>query len=71
MVEGVDVAILLRQAGGEVRGNLRSKTGFDVSAVAQHFGGGGHRAASGFTFSGTIDQLVPQLLALMPGGEDA
>ncbi len=71
VVEGVDVAILLRQAGGEVRGNLRSKTGFDVSAVAQHFGGGGHRAASGFTFSGTIDQLVPQLLALMPGGEDA
>lgn len=71
VVEGVDVAILLRQAGGEVRGNLRSKTGFDVSAVAQHFGGGGHRAASGFTFSGTIDQLVPRLLALMPGGEDA
>jgi bifunctional oligoribonuclease and PAP phosphatase NrnA len=71
VVEGVDVAILLRQAGGEVRGNLRSKTGFDVSAVAQHFGGGGHRAASGFTFSGTIEQLVPQLLALMPGGEEA
>ena len=59
VVEGVDVAILLRQAGGEVRGNLRSKTGFDVSAVAQHFGGGGHRAASGFTFSGTIEQTHP------------
>jgi bifunctional oligoribonuclease and PAP phosphatase NrnA len=69
VVEGVDVAILLRQAGGEVRGNLRSKTGFDVAAVARHFGGGGHHAASGFTFSGTIDGLLPQLLALMPGGE--
>lgn len=71
VVEGVDVAILLRQAGGEVRGNLRSKTGFDVSAVAQHFGGGGHRAASGFTFSGTIAQIIPLLLELMPGGESA
>jgi len=71
VVEGVDVAILLRQAGGEVRGNLRSKTGFDVSAVAQHFGGGGHRAASGFTFSGKLDQLIPQLLELMPGGDEA
>jgi bifunctional oligoribonuclease and PAP phosphatase NrnA len=71
VVQGVDVAILLRQAGGEVRGNLRSKQGFDVAAVARHFGGGGHHAASGFTFSGTIDELIPQLLALMPGGESA
>ncbi len=71
VVHGVDVAILLRQAGGEVRGNLRSKTGFDVSAVARHFGGGGHRAASGFTFAGTVEALLPQLLALMPGGESA
>jgi len=71
VVAGIDVAILLRQAGGEVRGNLRSKAGFDVSAVARHFGGGGHRAASGLTFSGTIEQLLPQLLALMPGGESA
>ncbi|NTU70386.1 MAG: bifunctional oligoribonuclease/PAP phosphatase NrnA [Coriobacteriia bacterium] len=71
VVEGVDVAILLRQAGGEVRGNLRSKAGFNVSEVAKHFGGGGHRAASGFTFSGTIDELLPQLLALMPGGDAA
>lgn len=71
VVEGVDVAILLRQAGGEVRGNLRSKTGFDVAAVAQHFNGGGHHAASGFTFSGTIEQLLPRLLALMPGGDSA
>jgi len=71
VVEGVDVAILLRQAGGEVRGNLRSKAGFDVASVARHFGGGGHHAASGFTFAGTIDDLLPQLLALMPGGESA
>jgi len=69
VLEGIDVAMLLRQAGGEVRGNLRSKAGFDVSAVARHFGGGGHRAASGFTFSGTLEQLLPQILALMPGGE--
>lgn len=71
LVEGIDVAVLLRQAGGEVRGNLRSKSGFDVSEVARHFNGGGHHAASGFTFSGTIEQLVPQLLALMPGGDSA
>ena len=68
---GIDVAIVLRQAGDEVRGNLRSKCGFDVSSVARHFGGGGHRAASGFTFQGTIHELLPQLLPLLPGGDAA
>jgi phosphoesterase RecJ-like protein len=67
VVGGIDVAVMLRQSGGEVRGNLRAKTGFDVSAVAKHFGGGGHRAASGFTFPGTLEELLPLLLALLPG----
>lgn len=29
--------------------SLRSKNGFDVSEVAKAFGGGGHKAAAGFT----------------------
>lgn len=66
---GIDVAIVLRQRGGEVRGNLRAKTGFDVGAVARQFNGGGHTAASGITFEGTIDELLPRLLAKLPGGE--
>ena len=72
VVDGAEVAILLRQAGGEVRGNLRAKSGFDVAEVASHFGGGGHRAASGFTFAGTIEELLPKILPLLPGyGDDA
>ena len=68
---GVEVAVMLRQANDEVRGNLRAKSGFDVGSVARRFDGGGHRAASGFTFCGTIDALLPQLLALLPGGDAA
>lgn len=35
--------------------SLRSQTGFDVSKIAQQFGGGGHVAAAGFTqFAPTI-----------------
>lgn len=68
---GVEVAFVLRQAGSEVRANLRAKTGFDVASVARHFGGGGHQAASGFTVSGTVDAVLPQLLALLPGGARA
>lgn len=67
-IGGVDVVVLLRHTRGEIRGNLRSKTGFDVGAVAREFGGGGHKAASGFTFEGAVDELLPRLLAALPGG---
>ena len=66
---GIDVSLLLRQRGDEVRVNLRAKTGFDVGSVARHFGGGGHRAASGMTWDGTIGTLLPVLLPMLPGHE--
>jgi len=68
---GIEVAMVLRQAGDEVRVNLRAKTGFDVGTVARNFGGGGHKAASGLTQSGTIAEVLPRLLAQLPGGENA
>jgi len=66
-IGGVEVVVLLRQVDGEVRGNLRAKTGYDVGSVARDFGGGGHTAAAGFTWTGTIDDLLPKLLAKLPG----
>lgn len=66
-IRGVDVAILLRVIGDEVRANLRAKTSFDVAAVARVFGGGGHPSAAGFTYKGTTQELLPKLLALLPG----
>lgn len=68
VIGGIDVAVLLRVIGGEVRGNLRAKTGADVGSVARALGGGGHRAAAGFTFEGSLDELLPRLLGMLPGG---
>ena len=70
VIGGIDAAILLRQHATEVRVNLRSKTGADVGSVARRFGGGGHKAASGFTYEGDIDSLMPILLPLLPGGDE-
>lgn len=33
---------------GKLQWSLRSRNGFDVSAIAKQFGGGGHQAAAGF-----------------------
>lgn len=47
---GVDMAgYVLLNANGHYQYGLRSRGEFDCSAVAQRFGGGGHRNAAGFT----------------------
>jgi phosphoesterase RecJ-like protein len=47
-IEGVRAAALFRETPeGVVRVSLRSRGEVDVAAVAQKFGGGGHRHASG------------------------
>ncbi len=55
-IAGVRVACMLREGEGIVRGSLRAKDGTDVAAIARELGGGGHRAAAGFTFEGTLDE---------------
>ena len=65
-VEGSEVALFLKAVPGDmVRGNLRSKCGYDVSKVAQMMGGGGHRAAAGFTYKGDIDEALSAVLPLL------
>lgn len=52
-VERVEVVLLLREmATGGVKLSARSKTDFDVHALARGFGGGGHKKASGATMTG-------------------
>ncbi|MEG1512283.1 MAG: bifunctional oligoribonuclease/PAP phosphatase NrnA [Raoultibacter sp.] len=62
-LSGVRIASILRDQGSEVRGSLRSKDATDVAAIAARFGGGGHKAAAGFTFEGPLDQAIVALRA--------
>ncbi len=55
---GVRVACMLREQDGRVRGNLRSKDETDVSVLAREIGGGGHKAAAGFTLDLPIADAV-------------
>lgn len=71
-VEGSEVALFLKELpDGSVRGNLRSKGMWDISSVARAMGGGGHKAAAGFTVHCGIDaalaQALPQLQAILAG----
>jgi phosphoesterase RecJ-like protein len=47
------------------RVSLRSTTDIDVSAIAIGFGGGGHRAAAGFTSHRPVPELVADIKAAL------
>ncbi len=63
-VQGSDIALFLREMpSGKLRVSLRSRNPFDVSLVAAHFGGGGHRLASGCTLDGPPEAAAAALVA--------
>lgn len=61
-IEGVKVSALYKQDVDLWRVSLRSRRGVvDVSAVAQSFGGGGHKAAAAFRWRQDLDTLQEKL----------
>lgn len=52
-------SMFLKQSGDEIRASLRSENykGVDVAEIARKFGGGGHRLAAGFKFSGKMEKI--------------
>jgi phosphoesterase RecJ-like protein len=65
-IAGVEVAAFLRELPDHrVRVSLRSKGQIDVAQAAEHFGGGGHKNASGCTLPGPLHAAADRILALL------
>ena len=61
-----EVTVLFKENLGvkdEIRVNFRSQGKVDVNKIAQFFGGGGHKTASGATVHGKINQVRRKILA--------
>ena len=57
-VEGVEVGLLISEtASGSCKVSLRGAGSVDVAAIAQRFGGGGHRNAAGFAMDGSYEEV--------------
>jgi phosphoesterase RecJ-like protein len=56
------VLIFVEQANGRVKVSWRSQPDFDVSKIAQGFGGGGHKAASGAEIEGSLAKVEEKVL---------
>lgn len=54
--------IFVELADNEVKVSWRSQPGYDVSGIAQRFGGGGHRTAAGATVAGSLEAVQQKVL---------
>ena len=62
-VAGSEVAVLFVELGEKTtKVSLRSRSEFDVRAIAAKFGGGGHRAAAGVSFPGKMEEARTAVL---------
>ena len=65
-IKGVEMVMFFKEMGPETyRVSLRSKGGTNAARVAEHFGGGGHIHASGFTVFGPYERLVREVPAIV------
>lgn len=62
-IEGVEVAILLRETDEGYKASLRSNGNVNVSDVCMMFGGGGHPKAAGCTISYSLEDAKKKIIA--------
>jgi phosphoesterase RecJ-like protein len=61
---GVEIGLMfMEQPRGGIKVSFRSRAGIDVARVAEQFGGGGHRQASGAVLDTTLDEARRRILA--------
>ncbi|WP_263368312.1 DHH family phosphoesterase [Edaphobacter bradus] len=69
-IDGVESAVFLRElpSASQFRLSIRSKGKVDVAQIAETFGGGGHRSASGCTIDGPLHAATERILTQLRTG---
>lgn len=61
-IKGTEMVMFFKEMGPETfRVSLRSKGNANAAKIAEHFGGGGHIHASGFTVHGPYESLIREV----------
>ncbi len=66
-IGGVEVSAVIRRRGDEIKVTLRSNDYYDVAALAQKFGGGGHVHAAGCRFYTDVADAKARILKALEG----
>ncbi len=68
-IDGVEVSVFIKEVSdGMVSVSLRSRSWFNVAALAKEFGGGGHFHAAGFRANGSAEEWRERLKGLISKG---
>jgi bifunctional oligoribonuclease and PAP phosphatase NrnA len=71
-IEGTEAAfVAIEQNNHSLKFSLRSRSSFDVAAIAEQFGGGGHKQAAGTVVQGPIANALEKVRAAMRAGLSA
>ncbi len=64
VIDGVEITMLfLELSSGKIKVSIRSKGNHDINRIAEQFGGGGHRHASGILFSeGAMEEISKKVV---------
>lgn len=65
-IETVRAAVMFSESDRGIKMSFRSKSDTYVHRWAKHFGGGGHRNASGAFVEGDLDQVIEEVMAVAP-----
>jgi nanoRNase/pAp phosphatase (c-di-AMP/oligoRNAs hydrolase) len=64
-IKGVELVLFFKEiAGGKIKVSLRSNGRVDAFAIAQGFGGGGHRMASGMKVDGPMNEAIDRVVSV-------
>ncbi|UCC94325.1 MAG: hypothetical protein JSW40_05805, partial [Candidatus Omnitrophota bacterium] len=64
LLRGIEVFILFKKVEkNKCRINFRSRSKVDVNKIAQFFGGGGHKSASGTTIDDTLEGAEKKVIS--------
>ncbi len=62
-IDESDVSVIfVEQKGNRVKVSWRAEPGWDISAIALEFGGGGHAAAAGADIVGSLETVIERVL---------
>jgi len=62
VAEMLIAVIFVEQSESRTKVSWRSREGYDVSALAREFGGGGHAAAAGADINGELQTIIQRVL---------
>jgi len=65
-IRGIEVGLFFKEIKpGEIKVSWRSKATVDVSRLASHFGGGGHARAAGCSITGSLYEVIDEVLSFV------